>query len=331
MEFGDVTLSRVNTSDDLKSLLPDWILGAETVIVKPNWFSPHPANFTNSESLGILLEALDAKVVVVEAYTLEKHDGSMSFKVDGENVDWMWIMKHPDWGWAKEEGRWDEIRRQDRWFLEEHGFTDLFDEHGVEYVNVTEEVWQGRIADPVAIKRNVESVYRPAFTEEIYGFVPERLHDLWGAPMISYGKVKGIGGYFPSLTVKNMFGLIPDPLRSWWHGPNDSRLSPSIVDMTKVYASLFRLFGICEAIKNVTISRPDGEVKVPWGSYDIVRDLGVVVLGPDLVSLDAVICGLIGVDPEKVSYIELGEEAFGEYDRSLVERAVEASKDWFPR
>ncbi len=32
--------------------------------------------------------------------------------------------------------------------------------------------------------------------------------------------------------------------------------------------------------------------------------LGIIVCGPDLVQLDAIICGLIGIDPRKVSYIE---------------------------
>ena len=74
---------------------------------------------------------------------------------------------------------------------------------------------------------------------------------------------------------------------------------------------------------------PEGEVKAPWGSYDIVRDLGVVALGPNLVSLDAVLCGLINVDPEKVSYLQKGEEAFGEYDRRLVNEAKAVASEWF--
>jgi uncharacterized protein (DUF362 family) len=62
----------------------------------------------------------------------------------------------------------------------------------------------------------------------------------------------------------------------------------------------------------------------------VARDLGVVALGPNLVSLDAVLCGLIGVDPEKVSYLQEGEKAFGEYDRGLVEEAKAVAGEWFP-
>jgi uncharacterized protein (DUF362 family) len=330
VHFGNVILSRVKTSRELAGLLMDPCFKSETVIVKPNWFSPHPANFTDAETLRMFLEALDARVVVVEAYTLEKQDGSMKFTIDGEEVDWTWIMKHPSWDWAKEGGRWDEIRRQDRWFMDAHGFSDLFQEFGVEYVNVTEEVWEERVADPDVVMEVVNRRFGPVFKEELYAFLPEKLHELAGSTLVSFGKVKGIASTFPSLTLKNMFGLIPDPLRSWWHGTNDKWLGDSIVDITKVYASFFRLYGICEAIKQVTISHPEGEIKVPWGGYNIIRDLGVVALGGDLVSLDAVLCGLIGVDPEKVSYLHKGEKAFGGYDRNLVEKARRYSSEWFP-
>jgi uncharacterized protein (DUF362 family) len=330
LRFGDIALSRVKSPADLRRLLPEDIVESEMVVVKPSWFSGHLGGFTEAETLGFLLEALDARVTVIEGYTLERQDGGMRFTVDGEEVDWRWIMRNPSWGWAREGGRWDEIRRQDAWFLDEFGFSDLFDERGVEYVNVTEEIWKGRTADPAVVKEAVEGRFSPAFTGRLYGFLPERLHDLKGSPLISYGKVKGIGGTYPSLTLKNLFGLIPDPLRSWWHGPEDGRLADSIINIAKVYASFFDLYGVCEAINTVTVSNPEGEVKTPWGNYEIVRDLGVVASGPDLVTLDAVLCGLIRVDPEKVGYLKKGEEEFGPYDRDLVMKAKAVSSDWFP-
>ena len=328
--FGSVTVGRVRSSTDLKQLLTDPWLESEVFIVKPNWFSPHPGNFTDAETLRMLLEALDGQVVVTESYTLERQDGSMRFTVDGEEVDWGWILRHPRWDWMREEGRWDEMRRQDQWVLDEYGFTDLFNEYGVEYVNVTEEVWQGRTAGAGEVKEAVEARFTPVFREELYGYIPRRLYELRGATLISFGKVKGIRGTFPSLTMKNLFGLIPDPLRSWWHGPNDKWLGSSIIDINKVYSALYNVYGICEAIRYVTVNDPEGEVKAPWGNYNLVRDLSVVTLGRDLVSLDAVLCGLIGIDPEKVSYLQLGEEAFGPYDRRYVEEAKAAAGEWFP-
>ena len=328
-QFGSVTVGRVRTSADLRQLLNDPWLKMNGIIIKPNWFSPHPANFTDAETLRVLLEALDGRVTVIEAYSMERQDGSMKFTVEGEEVDWRWIMAHPNWEWIKKGGRWAEIRKQDNWFLDELGFTDLFNEHEVEYINVTEEVWQGRTAEANEIKKAVETRFPPVFREELYGLIPQRLYNLRGSTLISFGKVKGIRGAFPSLTMKNLFGLIPDPLRSWWHGPNDHWIGRSIVDINEVYAALFNVYGLCEALRYATVSDSEGEVKIPWGSYSIARDLGVVTCGRDLVSLDAVLCGLVGVDPEKISYIKLGEEVFGTYDRGQVKKAKK-STDWFP-
>lgn len=314
----------------MRQLLRDPWLNADVFIVKPNWYSPHPANFTDAETLRMLLGELDGRIVVTEAYSLERQDGSMEFTVDGEKVDWRWVMKHPGWDWIREEGRWDQLRKQDKWFLDEYGFTDLFEEQGVEYVNVTEEVWRGRTTDAGKIREAVDARFAPVFREELYSCIPQKLYELRGATLISFGKVKGIRGTFPSLTMKNLFGLIPDPLRSWWHGPSDKWLGRNIVDVNKVYSALFNVYGICEALRHATLDHPDGEVKVPWGSYNVVKDLGFIALGRHLVFLDAVLCGLMGVDPEKVSYLKLGEKALGTYNRSHVEAAKSAAPDWFP-
>ena len=329
-QYGSVTVARVRNSSDLKHLFGDSSLGADVFIVKPNWCSPHPADFTDVETLRMLLEALDGRILVAESYMMERQDGSMKFTVEGEGVDWRWVTKHPSWDWMKEQGRWDQVRKQDKWFLDNYGFTDLFNERGVEYVNVTEEVWQGQTVDARKIKEMVEARFGRVFKEQLYDYVPKKLYRLRDATMISFGNVKGIGGTYPSLTMKNLFGLIPDPLRSWWHGPGDEWLSRSIVDIIKVYAALFKAYGVCEAIRHATVSSPDGEVKTPWGNYDIAKNLGVVALGRNLVSVDAILCGLVGVDPERVSYLELGEEVFGAYDRHHVEEAKEEAANWFP-
>jgi uncharacterized protein (DUF362 family) len=328
--FGSVTISKVKNNADMKRLLDDPWLSSQVIIVKPNWFSPHPANFTDAKTLRILLEALDAQIVVTESYTTERQDGTMNFTVNDEQVDWRWIMKHPDWSWAKEEARWQQLRKQDKWFLDTHGFADLFNERGAEYVNVTEEVWQGKTADQNKVKEAVEARYPPVFQEQLYSYVPQKLFNLKGSAMISFGRVKGVGGTYPSLTMKNVFGMIPDPLRSWWHGPNDKHLATSIIDMNKIYASLFNLYGICEAIRFAVVDNPQGKVKAPWGNYDIAENLGVVATGRSLIQLDAVLCGLIRVNPDNVAYLCQSERIFGDIDKIQVEAAKKEAKQWFP-
>jgi hypothetical protein len=328
--LASVTLGRARNGEELRKLLAGGVPDSETFLVKPNWYSPHPANFTDAEALGILMDALDGHVVVVEGYSGDRHDGLMRLSSGGEKVDWRWLLRHPDWGWAKEDGTWGVIRRQDRWFLDHHGFTDVIGAHDAEYLNVTEEIWSGRAEKPGEMKEVVESRYSPVQHEQIYGFMPSRLWRLRGSPLISLGRVKGYGGTYPSLTLKNLFGLVPDPYRSWWHGPKDRDLSRSIVDIAKLYASAFVIHGVCEALSSYTVNDPRGEVKVPWGAYRVAKSDGFVAHGPSLVELDAVLCALISVDPSRVGYLQLGEKEFGPYDRGAVAEASAASATWFP-
>jgi hypothetical protein len=328
--FASVTVGRARDGEGLRRLLAGGIPDSETYLVKPNWYSPHPANFTDANALGILLDALDGHVVVVEGYSGDRHDGSLRLSSGGEKVDWRWLLRHPDWGWARDDGTWDEIRRQDGWFLDHHGFTDVIGAHDAEYINVTEEIWSGRAERPEEMKGLVESRYSPVQHEQVYGFMPSRLWRLRGSPLISLGRVKGYCGTYPSLTLKNLFGLVPDPFRSWWHGPKDRDLSRSIVDIAKLYASAFTIHGVCEAFSSYTVNDPRGEVKVPWGAYSVVKGDGFVAHGPSLVELDAVLCALIRVDSSTVGYIQLGEREFGPYDRGAVADAAAASARWFP-
>ena len=70
--FGSVIVARVRSSVDLKRLFNDPWLGADVFIIKPNWCSPHPADFTDAETLGMLLEALDGRILVTESYMQER-------------------------------------------------------------------------------------------------------------------------------------------------------------------------------------------------------------------------------------------------------------------
>ncbi|MCW3978487.1 MAG: DUF362 domain-containing protein [Candidatus Bathyarchaeota archaeon] len=336
--FGPVTVARAGSSADLRRLLVDPWLGEEKIIVKPNWVENKPGVFTDCETLRMVLEAIEGDVTVVEGYQIGRSmnilEDGMSFDLDGREVNWRWLMaggwswleKNPDWGWFREGGHWDHLREEDNRFLDEHGFTDLFEERGVEYVNVTEEVWAGRTADPGEIKEAVEARLEPVATERLYSYVPQKLHDLRGATLVNFAKVK----HYPTFTLKNMFGLIPDPLRAWWHGPKNSRFSRSVADINKVYMSLFKVYGICEALRTTAVPDPTGEHGVGAFKYGVANDLGVVAFGRDQVSLSAVLCGLLRFDFKDAAQLEAAEGAFGAYDRGHVEDARTATPEWFP-
>jgi hypothetical protein len=67
-------VAKVSCSDDLRQLLADPWLEAETIVIKPNWVTGEPAGFTDSLSLRMFLEALDSRIVVTESLNINPFD-----------------------------------------------------------------------------------------------------------------------------------------------------------------------------------------------------------------------------------------------------------------
>jgi uncharacterized protein (DUF362 family) len=267
-------------------------------------------------------------------------ENGMDFTVEGKIVDWRWLLdgegwnwlvENLDWDWFKKGGHWEQIRKEDKAFLDEYGFSDLFKEFNVEYVNVTEEVWSGRAADPAQVKGLVESRFSPVQVERLYGIVPKRFYDLRGSTFISLARWKNSA----SFTLKNMFGLIPDPMRSWWHGPKNSRIARSIVDVNKVYRALFNVYGICEALNTLAVPSSEGKFEDLYtGSYNIVEDVGLVAFGRDLVSLDAILLNLgdnLTLQNNTRLPLEIAERELGPYDKESLRESKMKVGSWIPR
>jgi uncharacterized protein (DUF362 family) len=341
--FGQTTIAKVSNSNELRQILVDPWLESETIIVKPNWVSSEPADFTDSETLKMMLEALDSHIVITESHQINRSlnllEEGMSFTVGDKEVNWKWLLKgdgwnwlikNPDWDWFKRGGHWDQIKKEDKAFLDEHGFTDLFKEFDVNYINVTDEVWSGSIADPTEVKRLVETRFKPVKTDKLYSMVPKKLYDLRGSTFISFAKLKT----YASFTMKNLFGMIPDPLRPWWHGPNNSRIATSIVDTNKVYHSLFNVYGICEAMNTTAVPHPEGKFEGTYtGKYNVVEGFGVMAFGRDLVSLDAILLNLTDqsiLQSAEVNRapIDMAEEEFGAYDREALKESKMKVGNW---
>ena len=318
---------------------------SETIIVKPNWVSVEPGGFTDAEILRTLFEALDSRMVVTESLHLGRSFNllpeGLPFTANGKEANWRWLMKgdgwrwlydEPDWGWFREGGHWEQILREDEAFLQEQGIVDLFEEYGVEYINTTDEVWRGRHADPAEVKEAVESRFKPVRFERMYGMVPKLLYDLRGSTFISLARLK----QYATFSLKNMFGLIVDPMRSWWHGPGNERIAQSIVDINKVYHSLFDVYGAVTSIHGTAVSNPEGEYQGEYlGRFDVVDGLGFVACGRDLVALDSLLLGLTEgwievadrINREPIRLAE--EEGLGSSYGSTLEDARAKVGGWF--
>jgi len=339
-KFGQITIAKVSNSDELKQILIDPWLKSETIIIKPNWVSTAPAAFIDSKTLRTLLEALDSHIVVTESHTHSFNllDG-MSFIIGDREVNWEWFLKddgwnwfieNPDWDWFKKGGYWDQLKKVDKAFLDEYGFTDLFKEFDVSYINVTDEVWNERIADPAVVKSSVESRFKPVQIDKLYSMVPKKLYDLRGSTFISLAKLK----HYASFTIKNIFGMIPDPMRPWWHGLNGSRIATSIIDINKIYHSLFNVYGICEALNITAFPHPEGKFEdIFMGKYNIMEGFGVVAFGRHLVSLDAILLNLTDQWIKQVAEmnrvpINMAQEEFGAYDRGVLKESKLKVGNW---
>ncbi len=343
--FGQTTVARVRNSDELKQIMIDPLLESETVIIKPNWVSSESAAFTDADSLRTILESLDSRIVITESHMIARtpaffRDGGMRFMVDGREVNWKWLSKgegwnwlieNPDMEWFRREGHWDQIKKEDKAFLDENGFTDLLNEFDVSYINVTDEVWSGKVADPSEVRKIVEMHFKPVRLEKIYGMIPKRLFDLRGSTFISLARVK----LYATFSMKNLFGMLPDPARSWWHGRDESRYLDSFIGINKVYHSLFNLFGICEAFSSLSVPHDEGNfiLEMPPMKYNILGGKGFVAFGSSLVELDTILLSLTDqliLQDEKTNRepILLAQEEFGVVKEDYLAEAKQKAGNW---
>jgi len=340
-KFGQITIAKLSNSDELKQIMNDPWLESETIVIKPNWVSDAPAAFIDSKAMRTLLEALDAHIVVTESHThsFNRLEEGVSFIIEDKEVNlewflkgdgWNWLIENPDWDWFKKGGFWDQLKKEDKAFLDEFGFTDLFREFDVTYINVTDEVWNDRVADPTEVNSLVVSHFKPVKINRLYNMIPKKLYDLRGSTFISFAKLK----HYASFTIKNIFGMIPDPLKSWWHGLSGSRIASSIIDINKIYHSLFNVYGICEALNATSFPHPEGKFEdIFMGKYNIIENLGVIAFGKHLVSLDAILLNLTDqwirlVEEVNRAPIVLAEEEFGSYDKEILKESKKKVGNW---
>ncbi|MDI6893915.1 MAG: DUF362 domain-containing protein [Bacillota bacterium] len=306
----DVIFARVRDAEGFARVVREAGIRAEgespVFVIKPAWFSPHRANFTGARELDLLLSCLPpGRRVVIEGYSGARNFGGREITPYNTRENWGWI------------------REQDQLFRDRMGISDVLSRHAAEYLNVTEEVWQGRTAPAAAVRELVEHAYGPGESaggagrrgaepavaqEELFGVVPQCLFELRGSILISLAKLKT-----GSWSLKNLFGLIPDPLRDRWHGEDGRLLGRSIVDIAAIYRALFRVEGVVEAVYETALYREGGSHHTDWGDYDVVENPGLVLAGRKLVTLDCCAARMVGwFDIGERSFARIGEKVFGE-------------------
>lgn len=244
----------------------------ERVLVKVTWHGYATGTYTDPAALDLLLSALPAPAIILEGHTTSRN-------LDCAQFDW-----ETD---AKENRAW--IRQQEAEYLRRTGLADVMARHRAQYVNVTEAFWD---EEPEA---------------EAIRFIPKMLLEFRGCPLISFAKFKG-----PTrLGISNLFGLIPQPLRDAWHGPNITWFARACCDMAKLYGSHFELCGVVEGLFSAVRWNRNGLYRSRWGNYDLIRDSGLITASRGLVSADILASRLQGQDVTRSAFFDVVRRELG--------------------
>ncbi len=265
------------------------------VLIKPNWGTVEC--FTEAKVLDWVLASVPKPAVVIESMGWAR----AKFILTGEKPG-----KRTRLGY----------RQDERWFLEYAGIDQVLAKYGVEYINLTEEVWANRTAEPASVQAAVESRFSPIHLPDLYEKVPSRLFDLRGGSLLSLAKYRLLmQPFIVSFSIKNLFGLIPGPGRGRYHGRANADLDESVLDINKIYRSLFNMAGIVEAIFSA------GNTTDEFQQQEIARDKGLLLASRDPQDLDAFAAATAGVDPNNVSYLRLAASTFGSWHPDICDQA----------
>lgn len=288
--FGDALVARLGAASELRTLLQGFGLDAEHCLVKPTWHGYARGTYSDPVALDALLDALPRPTLLVEGHTASKNSGDRGFDWESE---------------AESERAW--IREEEQLYLEKTGIKAVLHRHGAGFLNVTECWWDGQCEEPervraLLLERGVELRF-----EELLGYVPKALLEHRGAPLVSFARFKG-----PTrLSISNLFGLLPEPLRSVWHGPNITYFASVCCDLAKLYGTLFRLYGLVESLSFAVRWDRKGLYRSRWGNYDLVESPRVVCLGSSLAATDVLSARLQGQDVRRSAFFDVVRTQLG--------------------
>ncbi len=272
-KVGDALVARVPDRETMRAVFDEILPPGphDRVIVKVTWHGYATGTFTDPAALDLLLSALPARAVIVEGHTSSRNLGEASF----------------DWETESRANRaW--IVQQDTEFLRRTGLADVIDKHNAQYINITECFWDEDAPDAE-------------------NYIPLVLRELKGSPLISFAKIKG-----PTrLAISNLFGLIPEPLRSRWHGPNITYFARVCCDISKRYAELFPLCAINEGLSTAVRWDRNGLYRSRWGNYDLIRGAQTLVASRSIVSADILASRLQSQDVHRSAFFDVVRAELG--------------------
>ena len=189
-------------------------------------------------------------------------------------------------------------RRDNEYLLSASGLYDVIREHKIRYIDLNSDDVR---ATPV----------RSSFTRFEQLYLPETLYN--ADLLVSMPKLKTHHWAGATLSLKNMFGVIPGTVYGWpknilhWQGIHESILD--------INSSLpLPQFAIVDGIVGMEGNGPlQGEPKAS----------GVLIFGDDLVAVDATAARLMMLEPRKIKYLAKAGDFLGNIEREKIEQVGE--------
>ena len=185
-------------------------------------------------------------------------------------------------------------RRDSEYLLTASGIYDVIKEHRVRYVDLN--------TDDVRLTK-----LHSSFTNLTELYLPETLFN--ADLLVSMPKLKTHHWAGVTLSLKNMFGVVPGSVYGWpknalhWAG-----IDGSILDINSSLP--VPQFAIVDGIVGMEGNGPlQGQAK----------QSGVLVLGDDLVAVDAISARLMMIEPRKIEYLEIAGGFLGNISHDRIE------------
>lgn len=255
LKLDNTTISTITSQSDMDEFVNSLELKSDTVIVKPNWVEATTGAHTEAKVIDSLLSSLkNKKIYIVESYTFWRHQQYF------EKLEDAFSSKEAQLETGKV--HWDFYRQADEWFLKHTGIGEVLKKYNATYINVTNELWADKQS--------------PVFP------VPQVLYDLKGSDFISLAKLKGDADYGATLSIKNLFGLYPDPTRlAKYHAESETHLAQHIININKIYTDLFNCYYLVEGVYSAS--------HFDWANQQNTahfNNLGFICGGQDAVQVD---------------------------------------------
>jgi uncharacterized protein (DUF362 family) len=185
-------------------------------------------------------------------------------------------------------------RRDNEYLLTASGIYDVINEHRVRYVDLnTDDVRRTKL--------------RSSFTNLSELYLPETLFN--ADLLVSMPKLKTHHWAGVTLSLKNMFGVVPGSVYGWpknalhWAG-----IHRSILDINSSLP--IPQFAIVDGIVGMEGNGPlQGQAK----------QSGVLILGDDMVAVDATAARLMKIEPRKIEYLEIADRFLGNISHERIE------------